>query len=146
MSKEAIEKLEIIFAIVYNEEPDDNEPLASYPRIKKLANETLTLLKQQPPAGEFTKKWRKNVVFMGMQHFSSPRLNMAAEGLLEACDIIDRLEAEKADLVLRLEKTNKYLEIRTKKQSKYSKPRLVDTIIEANRAIISKAEPVEMKK
>lgn len=52
------------------------------------------------------------------------------------------LEKQRDDLLERLEKTTKYLEIRTKKQSKYSIPRLVDTIIEANKVAVAKAKKV----
>lgn len=45
-----------------------------------------------------------------------------------------------SNLLERLEKTTKYLEIRTKKQSKYSILRLVDKIIEANKAAIAEAK------
>lgn len=52
MNKEAMELIFEIFAIADNDESDD-EPLTSFPKIKKLADQALALFKQQTKALDF---------------------------------------------------------------------------------------------
>ena len=137
MSKVIIDLLEKngrILRAIYEEKeipmPDDLEKLSFN------NNQALTLFKQQPTAGEFTKRIRTQPYDPKWKH----TLIIQTEDRDELCDRLDRAEAINKDLLERLEKTTKYLEIRTKKQSKYSIPRLVDKIIEGNKATIAKAK------
>jgi len=58
-------------------------------------DKALTLLKQQPPAGEFTKKTREEY-----NEFTNWPDWSIHERLMETCDIIDRLAAENKQLKL----------------------------------------------
>ena len=72
-------------------------------------------LKQQPPAGEFTKNWRNKAQnLLVISHLAEEgktdvskdtgkSWTLLAKGLLEACDRLDSAEASKADLLAALE-------------------------------------------
>ena len=57
-------------------------------------NQALTLLKQQPTAGEFTKNIRED-----FSDLPEGMMDYTIASLLEACDIIDTAEAIKKDLL-----------------------------------------------
>ena len=101
MNQEIIELLEEIFAIADNDEPDD-DPLASFPRIKKLADQALDFLKQQPTAGEWTKLWRERlenaITLYKMGKNPDEWFSSIVTGFQEACDRLDRAEAENIEL------------------------------------------------
>lgn len=90
--KEAIEFIETIFAIADNDEPKQTkgEPEPCFQKIKRLSSQALTLLKQQPTAGKWTKKIRS---FVKMYENEIPK-RAEITFLKEVCDIIDQLKSQ----------------------------------------------------
>ena len=96
MSKEIIDLLEKIqsnlkLCLLHNHEEE-----------QKYVDQALTLLKQQPTAGEFTKKIRS---FVKMYENEIPK-RAEITFLKEACDRLNRAEAINKDLLVELEKVN----------------------------------------
>lgn len=62
--------------------------------INRQANEALALLQKQPPAGEFTKEWRKRLKNTDYLYKISSNWYQSAKGIMagfsEACVIIDQ--------------------------------------------------------
>jgi len=92
MSQKVIEKLEAIFVIADNDEPDDG--FGSFPRIKKLAQEAIALLEQPEPIVN-TKHYRelhKNVV--NSCWANGGMIQELANSVPKLCNIVDRQTAE----------------------------------------------------
>lgn len=86
-------------------------------------DQALTLLKQQPTAGDFTKEFRKFI-----EHpLTTLRLKRWHTKSREACDIIDRAEARLKDLLV----VGKVISLALKKIKKTQKidPFYLDTLI-----------------
>lgn len=66
-------------------------------------DQSLDLLKQQPIASEFTKKWR-HIITGGDPNISGRLTQLSGDKMLEACKRLDRAETEKKDLLKVCEK------------------------------------------
>lgn len=65
-----------------------------------IVDQALTLSKQQPPAGEFTRVCRIHLDNCGKGNYpQNTRINMAETTLRKACELLDSSEASKADLL-----------------------------------------------
>lgn len=93
--KEVIKKVAEIFAIADNDEPNDG--LGCFPKIKDLAAEALSLLRQQPE-GKFTSQWRERLknaeTLYRMGRSADDWFGSIVSGFRESLDVLDRQGAE----------------------------------------------------
>lgn len=90
-----LEKLLVkIFAIAdCDEDVTDDGLLGSFQRIMQLAKQALTLLRSQPEAGEFTKKFR-DFIKLSEEHLSNNKIGRLRTHGLTACDLLDAQSSE----------------------------------------------------
>lgn len=159
MSKEIIELLEeaIIHAAMI--QSNCRKPNLVIKRAEILAgscgkhgilHQALTLLKQQPPAGDFTKELRKRIADYRKTHNLSHQpytvglINRAEK----ACYLLDTSEAIKADLLAACERNREMLDICARVflgTGEKPDPMELAEVINKNDAAISKAKLKEKK-
>lgn len=101
MSKEIIEEIIDLLEENVGQYHDDKDRIFALVRWEKYIK-ALTLLKQQPPAGEFTKKNREYFTVLPEELCDSliqKAVRKCCLVIQEACDIIDRAESLNADLL-----------------------------------------------